>query len=270
MAMESIKNVRNDAVVNAIAALKDGGKEAQNAMTEALVRAEFLVPVINPLNGKHKIPDDELPPLTIKNPEGKLWIPVFTDWTELTRNKSTMLTLHIVKADMSDCFGYIVGHDKLEGVTINPFGKAMTLPRGLVENLAKFWSKIKTAEMNGETEPKAGGPQQIRLSVPKEYPDCVRPFLISRMKKIPDVSRAWMCRVQPEGDNDYTWLVIVESEHGVKGREELFRNAAQSLLPCVDNRNIGFTASGDQFKGIIENAEPIYTRDTNGDELKNL
>jgi hypothetical protein len=268
--MENIKDVRNDAVIKAMESLKDGGKEAQDAMTDALVRAEFLVPVVDPFGGKHKIPDDELPPCTIKNPEGKLWVPVFTDWTELMRSKNAVLTHRVVRADISDCLGYLTGHDRLEGVTINPFGRSMTLPRGLVENLAKFWSRVKTAELNGETPPKAGGPQQIRLSVPKEYPDCVRPFLIAAMKKIPDVSRAWMCRVDTEGGKDYTWLVIVESEQGVKGREELFRAAAQNLLPCVDNRNIGFTAAADQFKGLMDNAEPIYSKGMDEEELKKL
>ncbi len=63
----------------------------------------------------------------------------------------------------------------------------------MVENLAKLWSRIKTAELNNETPEAAPRPQstgqQVKLLVPKEYPDGVTFTLSAGLKAQEDIEK---------------------------------------------------------------------------------
>ena len=230
--MESVKNIRNDELVKDYEALHtDNSKERQAAVTRQMVHAVFLLPV-TPVKGK--LPED-FPPKVLKNEQGQMFLPLFTDAGRV-------------------------------GKAIAGLGDVL-LP--MVENLAKLWSRIKTAELNNETPEAAPRPQstgqQVKLLVPKEYPDGVTFTLSAGLKAQEDIEKAWMCMVQKAPDDkpeERDWMVILQAGKPLKGREEIFRAIGQSLSPFLPKRNVIFIENNAGMNGLTEQAMPIYVRES--------
>ena len=139
--------IRNDALVTAYQAMHaNNTKETQDAVSRQMVRATFLLPVI-PVKGK--LPED-FPPKVLKNEKGQAFLPLFTDPAQ-ARAGMKGLADTLLPIDISDAYGYLVDHKELQGLLVNAFAKPnLICPRPMVEALAKLWSRIKTAELNGE------------------------------------------------------------------------------------------------------------------------
>lgn len=159
---------------------------------------------------------------------------------------------------------------ELRGLIVNPFSKPnLVCVRPMVENLAKLWSRIKTAELNNETPEAAPRPQstgqQVKLLVPKEYPDGVTFTLSAGLKAQEDIEKAWMCMVQKAPDDkpeERDWMVILQAGKPLKGREEIFRAIGQSLSPFLPKRNVIFIENNAGMNGLTEQAMPIYVRES--------
>ena len=161
--MEHVKTIRNDALVNAYQAMHENNKET-TAVTCQYVDNPFgaALPV------KNKLPED-FPPKAIKNEKGQLFLPLFTD-IDQAHTAMPGLSEHLLPIHISDAYGYLVDNAELQGAIINPFAKPnLVCIRSVVQNLAKLWSRMKTAEANGA----APAPKQenIQLLVPKQYPE---------------------------------------------------------------------------------------------------
>lgn len=255
--------IRNDALVTAYQAMHaNNTKETQDAVSRQMVRATFLLPVI-PVKGK--LPED-FPPKVLKNEKGQTFLPLFTDLAQ-ARAGVKGLADALIPIDISDAYGYLVDNKELQGLLVNAFAKPnLICPRPMVEALAKLWSRIKTAELNGEDPEQAlkPQPQSIKLMVPKEYPDGVTFTLAAALKQQSDITKAWMCMVQKQENDrpeERDWMVILQAEHPLKGREETFRSIGKTLAPLIDNRNVIFAESTPQLAGLTDHARPIYFRD---------
>ena len=231
--MESVKNIRNDELVKAYEALHtDNSKERQAAVTRQMVHAVFLLPV-TPVKGK--LPED-FPPKVLKNEQGQMFLPLFTDAGRVGKAIAGLGDV-LLPIDISDAYAYFVDKPELRGLIVNPFSKPnLVCVRPMVENLAKLWSRIKTAELNNETPEAAPRPQstgqQVKLLVPKEYPDGVTFTLSAGLKAQEDIEKAWMCMVQKAPDDkpeERDWMVILQAGKPLKGREEIFRAIGQSF-----------------------------------------
>ena len=262
MTMESIKNIRNDDLVQSYEALHENNtKEAQNAVTRQMVRATFLLPVA-PVKGK--LPED-LPPRVLKNDKGQLYLPLFTD---AERAKAAPgLGSALIPVDISDAYAYLVDNKQLQGLIVNAFSRPnLICARPMVESLAKLWSRVKTAELNGEDPEEAlrPKPQNVQLLVPKEYPDGVTFTLSAQLRELADVEKAWMCMVQKHpGDKpeERDWMVILQADKPLKGREDAFREIGKALTPYLGKHNVIFTEINPNLRGLTERAIPLYTRD---------
>lgn len=258
-----IKKIRNDALVQAYQTMHaNNTKEHQDAVTRQMVHATFLLPVI-PVKGK--LPED-FPPKVLKDPNGKTFLPVFTDMDQ-ARAGIKGIADALIPIDISDAYAYLVDNKELQGVIVNAFAKPnLICPRPMVEALAKLWSRIKTAELNGENPEEAlkPKPQNIKLLVPKEYPDGVTFTLSSALKGQGDIEKAWMCMVQ-KSENDRPeerdWMVILQAELPLKGREEVFREIGKTLAPFIGQRNVIFAENNPNLAGLTNQAQPIYTRE---------
>ncbi len=261
--MESIKKIRNDELVHAYEAMHENNtKETQNAVTRQMVRATFLLPVV-PVKGK--LPED-FPPRVLKNDKGQLYLPLFTDAEHAQANPG--LSGAMIPVDISDAYSYLVDNKELQGLIVNAFSKPnLICARPMVESLAKLWSRIKTAELNGEDPEEAlrPKPQSVKLLVPKEYPDGVTFTLSAGLKEQSDIEKAWMCMVQKSPDDkpeSRDWMVILQAESPLKGREAAFQEIGKSLVPYIGKHNVIFTENNPNLKGLTDHAAPIYVRDT--------
>lgn len=261
--MENVKSIRNDDLVKAYEAMHtEPTKERQAAVTRQMVRATFLLPVI-PVKGK--LPED-FPPKIVKNEKGQTYLPLFTDTEQLTA-ADPALREALLPIDISDAYAYLVEHKELQGLIINPFAKPnLICPRPMTEALAKLWSQMKTAELNGKDPEQAIRPKpaNVRLMVPRSYPDGVTFTLAAGLKEQADIARAWMCMVQRKPDDqpeDRDWMVILQAEQPLKGREAFFQELGKSLAPYIGKRNIIFSENNDNLKGLTQQAEPIYKRE---------
>ena len=259
--MENVKQIRNDELVQAYQTMhQNNTKETQQAVTRQMVRAVFLLPV-TPV--QKTLPED-FPPKLIKNEKGELFLPLFSDLDQA--KLAPPLAQSLIPIDISDAFGYLTDNKEIRGVILNPFSKPnLICARPMVENLAKLWSRIKTAELNGE-DPEGAfrpQPQSVKLLVPKEYPDGVTFTLGAGLKAVPDVEKAWMCMVQKSAnDNPETrdWMVILQADEPLKGREELFRDIGKTLTPFLGKRGVIFMENNPGLKGLTDQAAPIYER----------
>lgn len=257
-----IKTIRNDILVQAYQAMHaNNTKENQDAVTRQMVRTTFLLPV-QPVKGK--LPED-FPPKVLKNEKGQTFLPLFTD-IDQARSGMKGIADTLIPIDISDAYGYLVDNKGLQGAIVNAFSKPnLICPRPMVEALAKLWSRIKTAELNGEDPEEAlkPKPQNIKLLVPKEYPDGVTFTLTAGLKSQHDIEKAWMCMVQKtENDRpeDRDWMVILQAEQPLKGREDIFREIGKTLAPFIGKRNVIFAESNPNLAGLTSQAQPIYTR----------
>ena len=72
-----------------------------------------------------------------------------------------------------------------------------------------------------------------------------------------------MCMVQKtENDRpeDRDWMVILQAEQPLKGREDIFREIGKTLAPFIGKRNVIFAESNPNLAGLTSQAQPIYTR----------
>ncbi len=255
--MEHVKTIRNDALVNAYQAMHENNtKETQSAVTRQMVQATFLVPV---LPVKNKLPED-FPPKAIKNEKGQLFLPLFTD-IDQAHTAMPGLSEHLLPIDISDAYGYLVDNAELQGAIINPFAKPnLVCIRSVVQNLAKLWSRMKTAEANGA----APAPKQenIQLLVPKQYPEGAVELLCENLKAQSYIKRAWMCVIQKpdsETPGQHDWMVVLDTDTPLKGKEEVFREIGQKLTPLLEKRNIIFVQNGANFEALTRQAAPVYS-----------
>lgn len=260
---KDIKKIRNDALVKAYQTMHaNQNKATQDAVTRLMIRATFLLPVV-PVKGK--LPED-FPPRLLKNEKGAEFLPLFTDVGQLGPHTKT-LGQALLPVDISDAYAYLVENKALQGAIVNPFSKPnLICSRGMSENLAKLWSRVKTAELNGE-DPEAilaPKPQNVKLLVPKDYPDGVTFTLVGGLKQQPDVEKAWMCMVQKAPNDrpeDRDWMVIIQSGQTLRGREEAFREIGKALAPFIGKHNVIFAENNANFAGLTGQANPIYVRD---------
>lgn len=260
---KNIKKIRNDALVKAYQTMHaNQNKATQDAVTRLMIRATFLLPVV-PVKGK--LPED-FPPRILKNDKGEEFLPLFTDVDQLGPHMQT-LGQALLPADVSDAYAYLVENKTLKGMIVNPFSKPnLICVRSMSENLAKLWSRVRTAELNGENPEAALAPkpQNVKLMVPKEYPDGVTFTLAGGLKQQPDIEKAWMCMVQKAPDDrpeDRDWMVIIQAEQTLRGREEAFRKIGKALSPYIGKHNVIFAENNANFAGLTEHATPIYTRE---------
>ena len=258
-----INKIRNDALVQAYQTMHaDNTKAHQDAVTRQMVRATFLLPVI-PVKGK--LPED-FPPKVLKDNKGQTFLPLFTD-IDQARAGLKGLADALIPIDISDAYGYLVDTKELQGVIVNAFAKPnLICPRPMVEALAKLWSRIKTAELNGEDPESAlkPKPQNIKLMVPKEYPDGVTFTLSAALRNQSDIEKAWMCMVQKQENDrpeERDWMVILQAELPLQGREDTFREIGKALAPFIAHHNVIFTENNPNLANLTNQAQPIYTRE---------
>lgn len=257
-----ISEIKNDALVQAYQTMhENNNKQTQDAVTAQMVRATFLLPVV-PVKGK--LPED-FPPKILKNEQGQSFLPLFTDAAQAA-SPIPGLSDALIPVDISDAYAYLVEHKELQGAIVNAFSKPnLICARPMVEALAKLWSRIRTAELNGEDPAQTLKPrsQNVKLMVPREYPAGVAAALTEALQQQSDIERAWLCMVQKhENDRpeDRDWMIILQSQQTIKGREDAFRAMGRTLSPLLGKRNVIFAENAPNLSGLTEHAQPVYTR----------
>ena len=76
---------------------------------------------------------------TMQDGEGKQWIPLFTDDEELHKGETTNISINMTIQAILES-GY--HSDRAEGVVINPFGQALTLPKEILKIALEHFEEI--------------------------------------------------------------------------------------------------------------------------------
>lgn len=67
---------------------------------------------------------------TMKDTNGRLWIPLFTSEHELHKQPTTNISMNI---SIEQILKAGLNYEEVEGVVINPFGEFLELPRNIIE-----------------------------------------------------------------------------------------------------------------------------------------
>lgn len=73
---------------------------------------------------------------------GRLWIPLFTDNDEVSKGQTANVVMNLPIRNLLES---AYGMEKVEGLVINPFGDAMTLPKSLLQIIV---NELKAREEN--------------------------------------------------------------------------------------------------------------------------
>ncbi len=82
---------------------------------------------------------------TVGNGNGKEWIPLYTDEEEI--NKQPTANIHINMA-ITDIIKSAYFSERTEGLIINPFGAALTMPKDILKLIVDKYDEIKGGEAN--------------------------------------------------------------------------------------------------------------------------
>ena len=82
---------------------------------------------------------------TVGNGNGKEWIPLYTDEEEI--NKQQTANIHINMA-ITDIIKSAYYSERAEGLIINPFGAALTMPKDILKLIVDKYDEIKGGDVN--------------------------------------------------------------------------------------------------------------------------
>lgn len=111
--------------------------ELEEEMAANLVRSNFLIPI--EILGKKILPDGSNVRLPcVKNPEDKMYQPIFTDYIEFQKfNTQGKFQVNIIEfINIDKIFG-----TNVEGAVVNPQGMNIVLDKNLIPNLIDRFSK---------------------------------------------------------------------------------------------------------------------------------
>lgn len=74
----------------------------------------------------------------MKDGEGKLWVPLFTDEGEIEKGPTTNIRMNM---SISSIVNEAANYDKVEGLVINPYGQALTLPKEILKIIINAYEK---------------------------------------------------------------------------------------------------------------------------------
>lgn len=79
---------------------------------------------------------------TVSTGNGKEWIPLYTDEEEINRQPTADIHINMSIVNVIKGAYYVEG---VEGLVINPFGKALTVPKNILKLVVEKYEEINMA-----------------------------------------------------------------------------------------------------------------------------
>lgn len=230
-------------IVKSIALLEGNpSNESKRRFFTELKAARFLVPC--------RKQDNNI--IILSTPERESFLPAFTTMDELAKKMPFKEKVSILSFD--DIKHIVVDNSqKLAGIVINPFGKALFLRHSQLSEI--------NADIEGMTVKRVDHKSQLRLEATVDYPIGLPNVLRTLFKTHLEVSRAWILLAWEENKNMPHKLFVIDF-HG--DRKMLFPLIARVVQPFMKpGESFELIKSDFRLEQIIAQAKakPIYSKE---------
>ncbi|MBE6121985.1 MAG: enhanced serine sensitivity protein SseB [Erysipelotrichaceae bacterium] len=268
---KTVAPIQNNALKNAIAALKTGAdEEKQQNFLKEVMKAKFLVPALfntdfkPDAQGRMKVPaNTQVSFLMVNTNQGKSFLPAFTDIEEAKKlNVNREGNLQYIVRTLKEYEGILSDpRNTAEGVVINPMNENIVLPKPLVLALIRG-TDIKAVPAQApavqKIEPGQVPPGMTAVySEPRIYPTALVNAVYDHCTGVPEISRVWL-RQQLAG-NEVAFALVVEADKKDAALLENVRNAALPLAKEVPVVVISWSEAIDRT--VVQGAVPLYDRE---------
>ncbi len=265
--MEISKNLdlNNSKLLEAIENMQENNtKETVDEMVNQVMKAKFITPakvhapqnVAKTKNGKTVMQQQsQVQFQLIQNENKEQYFPAFTDVQELNRwdkaNKEFATTIMTFKD-----YANILADPKcpINGFVINPFGKSVAFPRGMVMNL------MQQAKQNeGIYKKQFKQNERLEFNDPDEYPIDLMAAVIGVLQERNDVNAAYLKLFKPESDDKQSYLIIVDFNGDMN---EIFSTIGKAASPHLNGMQLSMMPySLEIARKAVANDEPFYIKE---------
>lgn len=260
-------NVKNPELLTAIENMQENNtQETVNEMINQVMKAKFITPakvhapqnVARTQNGKTVMQQQsQVQFQLIQNDNKEQYFPAFTDVDELNRwsgaNKgfaSTIMTFTDYANVLADpkC--------PIKGFVINPFGKSVAFPKGMVMNLMQ---QAQTKQNGGFYKKQFAQNERLEFNDPEEYPIDLMAAVIGVLQERDDVNAAYLRLFKPESDDKQSYLIIVDFDGDMN---EIFSIIGKAASPHLNGMQLSMMPySVEIAQKAVANVEPFYTKE---------
>lgn len=260
-------NISNPKLLEAIENMQENNtKETVDEMVNQVMRAKFITPakvhapenVARTQNGKTIMQQQsQVQFQLIQNENKEQYFPAFTDSEEF--NKWSGADKGFTQTIMTFIdYANVLADPKcpIKGFVINPFGKSVAFPKGMVMNLMQ---QIQAKRNGGFYKKQLPQNEKLEFNDPEEYPIDLMAAVIGVLQERDNVNAAYLRMFKPESDNKQSYLIIVDFEGDMN---EIFSTIGKAASPHLNGMQLSMMPySVDIAKRAVKNVDPFYTRE---------
>ena len=253
------EQIKNPDLLEAIEAMQeDGNPQNINNMITKVVDAKFILPAMmknipqaKTQNGRTVMSNaTQVQFRLLENSNKERFFGAFTDTDEMFKWNGNEKATKIV-TDFDSLAAMVMDpHANVLGFVINPFGKSVTFPKNMVNQI-----KQQRDYMRHEQNMLKGG--EVKVGEPKEYPIDLMAALINHFSTEPNVNKAYLRLVEQDGKTSY--FVVVDFYGDM---EETFKAISDVAQPYVDDElQLSMMPYTMEFaKNAVKGIEPFYQK----------
>ena len=256
--LEDLKDFENKELCDAIREMiMDDNSETRQKMVDAVMKASFIAPVtflddeevVYGQEQARKVNFDVL-----KNQDGKVMFPVYTDVEELKKAKKeeevhTVITNVKTYATM---FADPKCAETVNGIVINPMGMSLMLDK-------EFFDRVSNGGNQGPmTQRKFDKDTKFMFGEPKATPPGMIESLCEYLKHREEVQKAYLTMMKVNDERESILLVIDCEEKDMKS---VFEGVGLIAAPFHKGIDLGMVPYNNEFgHKATERIQPFYTK----------
>ena len=256
---KTIEEIKNKELVDAIRAMIiDDSDDNRKKMFEEVAKAQFIAPiafiddeeVVYGQEHARKINFE-----VMKNGDGKVMFPVFTDIEELKKvKKEGKVDTVITNANnYAQMFADPKCSSEINGVVINPMGMSLMIDKDYFLNLSK-----QRVGNGGMTQRKFDKDTKFTFTIPKEQPVAMLEALKEYFKFRQDVNKAYFL-MMAVNDEDSNMLLVVDTAD--QNPQNAFEGIMKIVAPFNNGRDVAMVPYNNEFgKKATEKIQPFYSK----------
>ncbi len=260
-------NVNNPELLVAIENMQENNtKETVDEMVNQAMKARFITPakvhapenVAKTKNGKTIMQQQsQVQFQLIQNENKEQYFPAFTDVDELNKWSGCDKGFTLTVMTFTD-YANILADPKcpIQGFVINPFGKSVAFPKGMVMNLMQ---QAQAKQNGGFYKKQFKQNERLEFKDPEEYPIDLMAAVIGILQERDDVNAAYLKLFKPESDDKQSYLIIVDFNGDMN---EIFTAIGNAASPHLNGMQLSMMPySLEIAKKAVANVEPFYIKE---------
>lgn len=238
-------------------------------MFRELVKAEFLIPADTEKleieqngGGECTIKKNSCfgIPL-IKNTEGKVFYPIFTDWYQLRLFDKNSKYNGFIK-NYKEIWQMV---EKADGVAINPFGFNFILDENMADIIDNAVKEENEKAASKKPIPKSGeaavmvehsipGGTKVKLGSPAEYPEKMTKAICRAVKTNKNIHALYLLLMMT--DKEQSYLIVADFEGD---KDSVFGMIASAGMPYSNGKYLDFVRFDSEFgRSAVNDVKPFY------------